>query len=140
MDDFIKWVVEHISEITTTISLILTIVAFIIGKYGKNKTATQVSKDMSAIAKVVKKFPEFIRTAEKISDDPDVKRNYVLNMAYISCKAEGVILTEEQLADMGESIDDQVALSKDINVNSKTTVKADSVEIQEEIIEYEKYQ
>lgn len=82
-----------------------------------------LAKGLKVFANAIKSIPDFIRQAEKISTDPIERKTYVLNMFVLHCQAQGYAPSEEELADVSEQIDDQVKLTKDININSKNTIK-----------------
>ena len=130
-----EWVINNIGVIcsiaTVLITAVITVITTIKGKESK------AVKALKSIANVIKQFPEFIKTAEKISNNPEEKKTYVMDQAVLSCKAEGVELTNEQLIDISERIDDAVALSKSINLHSKTTTELKTIKVFEPMKEEE---
>ena len=97
----------------------INIVIAVLSYFGGTKN-TKIVKGLKAFSNAILKSPESIATAEKISEDAEERKTYVMDQAILNCKAEGVELTEEQLLEMSKAVDNQVALSKKINVNSKS--------------------
>lgn len=116
-----EWLLNNIGLVFSIVFGIVSIVCVIIKLASKGASAIDIIK---GIADVVKQFPDFIRMAEKVSSDPEVKKTFALNQAVLNCQAKGIRPSEEQLADMSVQIDNLVKLSKDININSKTTTTA----------------
>lgn len=100
------------------LSVILTLVGLFLTLLGVKKDSAVV-RGLKAFINALLKSPESIATAEKISEDPEDKKTYALEQAELQCKAEGVVLSSEQLVQMSKAIDRQVKLTKEINLDSK---------------------
>lgn len=116
------WLTANFGIICTVLSAIIGVVGAI---FGVLKGKAGAGKVLKGLASVIKQFPDFIRTAEKVGVTGEEKLRYVLNQAVLSCKALGFTPTEEQLIDMTEQIDEMVKLSKQINLHSKTVTTTD---------------
>lgn len=116
-----KWIIENIELVSVIVSIILTAGGWVVSLIFKNKKAGKV---LTGISQVVKSFPEYIQMAEKISDNGEEKKTFVMNQAILLCQSIGIQPTEEQLAYFSAIIDDLVALSKTINLyTNKTTTE-----------------
>lgn len=113
------WIINHIDLICSLLAGAIGVIGTIVGIKFKGTNASKVTR---TLLNVVKRFPDFIRQAEKVSDDAEEKKTFVLDQAILNCKAEGVILDEKQLLDLSERVDATVQLSKQINLHSKTTI------------------
>lgn len=109
------------------IDVICTILGFLIASAGTiiSLLTNKKSKVLTGITKVINAFPEIIKQAEKIAENGEDKKEYVLKQAELLCKSMGFTATEEQLVMMSEVIDRLVLLSKEINTytNPSTTAK-----------------
>lgn len=112
-----EWITNNIEVIITIGGLLLSLAGSIFSLILKNKKTGRV---LTGISQVVKTFPEYIQMAEKISEEGEVKKTYVMNQAVLLCRSIGIEPTEEQLAYFSAIIDDLVALSKTINIYTNT--------------------
>lgn len=119
-----EWLTSNLGLICTILSALVGIAGALIGLFGKGKKSSKV---LSGLSTVIKQFPEFIRTAEKVSTNAEDKLKYVLNQAILSCKALGFTPDDEQLLDMTERVEEMVKLSKEINLHVKTYVKEEVI-------------
>ena len=125
-----SWLINNIGLIVSVALAICGAVVTVIGLIYKNSACGKV---VTWLGKVLKSLPDFIRTAEKISDNAEEKKAYVMQQTELHCKAEGLALTEKQRAEISEQVDDMVKLSKDININSKTKTTSEEVEEVEDV-------
>lgn len=119
-----EWLTNNIGIICSVLSAIVGIAGTV---FGLIKGRSRTGKVLKGLATVIKQFPEFIRTAEKVGVNGDEKLTYVLNQAVLSCKALGFTPNEDQLIDMTVQIEEMVRLSKDINLHSKNTATPISI-------------
>lgn len=115
-----EWIVNNISWLSTLLFALISGLIIVIGAFKKD---SPVVKGLKVLLGVVKQFPEYIKQAEKVSDDPEEKKAFALKQAVLNCQAQGVTPTEEQIVEMSMQIDEQVALTKSINLQSKTTTE-----------------
>ena len=112
------------------LSIVLTLVGLILTFLGVKKDSAVV-RGLKAFINALLKSPESIATAEKISTDPEEKKTYSLKQLELECKAEGVILSDEQRVQASMHIDRQVQLTKEINLDSKNKTEVKPVEVKE---------
>lgn len=113
-----------IDNIWSILGVLVAIAGVLVGKFFPN---TKVAKGVQVMLKVFKSLPEYIRQAEKVSEDPEARKMYVLNQFILNAQANGYTPSEQDLADVSERIDDQVKLTKDINLSSKSTTTATTI-------------
>ena len=119
-----QFIINNIGWISGVLSALIGILGTILGVKIKGSNAEKVLKGLSA---VTKQLPTFIRQAEKVSTDPAERLAFALNQAILSCQAQGFTPNDQQITDFTDQINDQVKLSKDINIFSKNKTTLNTV-------------
>lgn len=121
------WLLNNIGLVVSVLCFAVTIVYTVIKLARKGVSPIDILK---GVADVVKQFPDFVRLAEKVSKDPEVKKTFALNQVVLNCQAKGITPTESQLAEWSMQIDELVKLTKDLHTGeSKPATTTTSVEI-----------
>ncbi len=115
-----EWIVNNLGLICSILASILSIVGAVLSIKSKNGKA---SKIVNGVSKVIKAFPGIIATSEKVGNTGEERKAYAMEQASLLCQALGFEPSEEQVHEFSEIIDTLVALTKEINVTSKTTTE-----------------
>ena len=129
-----EWFIDNIGLIGGLLGIVLALVGFIISIFGKGTKASQV---WSKLMTLIKNFPTIIGIAEKVADNPADKKGYAMEQTLLICNSLDLKPTDEQLAEFSLLIDKLVALSKQINLESKntTTPSTDAHKSSNEVID-----
>lgn len=112
------WLLNNIGLVVSVACFIITIVYTVIKLARKGVSPIDILK---GVADVVKQFPDFVRLAEKVSKDPEVKKTFALNQVVLNCQAKGITPTEQQLAEWSMQIDELVKLTKELHTGDSVT-------------------
>lgn len=120
-----EWLSNNIGLVCSIAGVLITGLSVLYSLITKGKK----SKVLTGLAKVVNSFPTAIQMAEKIGGTGEEKKTFVMGQAKLLCQAMGFEPTEGHLAEFSAIVDNLVALSKSININSKTGAKTVSEEL-----------